>query len=121
MPLLSQNELDQLRVDLSDLLPDTCVILHPTFTQDNGDQTIAWGTAVASALCRFDPDTSPITDTLADREAMLSRFIVTMEYNVNVNAGDRLVFSSNTYTITSLYGEHSLRGVKRLKTSLIRG
>lgn len=122
MPLLTAAELAQLRSDLNDLLPDTCTILRPSFTNNYGDSDVTWGTATASAPCRFDPDTSrKDIETIGGRDNGIARYIVTLQYNATVFDGDRLGFGGKTYQITELHGEHSARAVKRLKASLVQG
>ncbi len=121
MPLLTSRELADLRSDILDLLPDTCRIERMTFTNTTGNAEESWGTAVASMACRFDPDTSrKETETVAEQEAHLIRYIVTLPYNANVQDGDRLVFAGNTYEMLQIHDVHSSNATKRLKVSLIK-
>ena len=121
MPMLSSSELAQLRSDILDLLPDTCRIERMTVTNSNGYPEESWGTAVASIACRFDPDTTRSNeDTIAEQEAHIIRYIVTLPYNAGVQDGDRLVFAGSNYEMLQLHDVHSDNASKRLKVSLIR-
>lgn len=119
--MLTANELAQLRSDVAELLPDSCRIERFTITNSNGYAEENWATAVASAPCRFDPDTRRTdTDVIADEEARIIRYIVTLGYNENVLNSDRLVFNSGTYEIMQLHDVHTNRLVRRAHVSLIR-
>lgn len=121
-PLLTASELAQLRADIADLLPDTCQVQRMTSSKSGPYDVEAWGTAVASTACRFDPDTRMNTsDLVADREAGIARYIVTMAYDVDLRDGDRIVYSGGTYEITLLHTEHSMNGSTRARASMISG
>lgn len=123
MPLLSASELAQLRTDLADLLPDTCQVQRMIISKNGPYDVETWGTAIVSTACRFDPDTGRRGDTeiVADREAGIARYIVTMAYDVDLRDGDRIIYSGGTYEITLLHTEHSLNGSVRARASMISG
>lgn len=122
MPLLSPAELAQLRADIADLLPDTCRIERMTATNTGGYVTEAWGTAIASTTCRIDPDTRRTdSETVADREAGISRYIATFRYDTDLRDGDRIIYSGSTYQVTELHTEHSMNGSVRARVSKIEG
>jgi hypothetical protein len=122
MTFLSPSELAQLRSDLTDLLPDTCRIERATITKSGAYDVETWGTAVASVACRVDPDNlRQNEDIVGEREAGITRYIVTVPYNTDVQDGDRLVHGGNTYEITMLHDNHSARMARRLRVSQIRG
>lgn len=121
MPMLTNQELVQLRSDILDLLPDTCRIERMTVSNTTGYAEETWGTAVASIACRFDPDTSrKETEVAGEAEARLIRYIVTLPYDADVQDGDRLVFAGGTYEMLQLHDVHSNHASKRVKVSLIR-
>lgn len=120
--MLSAGELEQLRSDILETLTDTCRIERPTYTNSYGDSVETWGTAVASAVCRFDPDTlRRDQEMIGEREAGVARYIVTLEYDADVQDGDRLIYDGGTYQIIQLSISHSLRAVRRLRVSEIQG
>lgn len=121
MPLLTDAEIAQLRSDIGDLLPDTCQVQRSGIVNVDGFPEETWGTAIVSTACRYDPDTSPMPDAVAGREAGIARYIVTMGYDVDLRDGDRIVYSGGTYEITALHTEHSLNGSVRAKVSMIQG
>jgi hypothetical protein len=120
--MLSAAELAQLRSDIADLLPDTCRIERMTIVNTGGYAEETWGTAVVSAPCRFDPDSRRSdVETVADRDAGISRYIVSMLYNADLRDGDRLVYNGGTYELTELHTEHSLNGAVRARVSRVEG
>lgn len=122
MTFLTDAELAQIRLDLDEFLTDTCRIERPTITNVNGYASKAWGTVVASAPCRFDPDTMrKDTQIIGEREADIAPYIVTLEHDVDIQDGDRLIYSGGTYHITSLAEKHSARFTTRVRCALIRG
>lgn len=120
--MFSAKELADLRNDLLDLMPDTCRIERPAYVNTDGYAEESWGTAVASVKCRFDPDTTrKDVETVADREAHLARYIVTLPYNADIQDGDRLAFSGKTYEVLQIHETHSNHASRRLRVSIIRG
>jgi hypothetical protein len=113
MTMLTAAELSALRTDVLETLPDTCVILRATATNSNGYPSEAWGTAVASAACRLDPVRQQDAGVIADREAGVTYWQLTLAYDADVADGDRIVHSSVTYEVQQLHGTHSNRIVKR--------
>jgi hypothetical protein len=122
MTFLTAAELTQIRLDIAEFFTDTCRVERPTVTNTNGYTSKAWGTAVTSALCRFDPDNSNRdVQVIGDREADISQYLVSLEYDVDIRDGDRLVYDGGTYHITSLAEAHSAQFTTRVRCSLIRG
>ena len=122
MTFLTAKELTQLRADAVDLLPDTCEIKRPTSTNTDGYTAPTWATVNASANCRLDPENSQDnTDVLADREGAISRYILTLEWNEDIQDGDIVVIDDTTYQVTQIHEAHSKRMVRRVRVSQIRG
>lgn len=120
--MLTATELTQLRAAAVDLLPDTCRIEYPTTVNTNGYVTETWGTAVASAKCRFDPDKSRKEENIiGEREAMVTRYQVTLEWNTTIADGYRLIYAGGTFQVIELHDNHSLRMVRRCRVAQIRG
>lgn len=121
--MLTPRELAQLRSDVLETLPDTCRIERPTETRSAGYASNAWGTAVASTPCRLDPNVvmRGNTGAVASREAMISGFILTLGWNVDIQPGDRIAFGSQYYQVVELYDNHSDRITRRVFADVIRG
>jgi hypothetical protein len=121
MTFLTELELELIRSDLSELLPDTCRIERPTTTNTFGSISQTWGTAVASVACRLDPDNvQSQTGQVALRETGIARYTVTFPYDTDVRDDDRIVHNSTTYNIVTLYELHSARGVRRARVETVR-
>jgi len=122
MTMLTDNELAQIREDVLGLLPDTCRIERATVTNSNGYVTETWGTAVASAACRFDIDFSTRSEVLiSEREAGISPYLVTFPYDADIRDGDRLVYDGGTYQVLKLWTAQSSHFVRRARASIIQG
>lgn len=122
--MLTNRELKQLRSDVLETLPDTCRIERAVTTNINGYPDEAWGTAVVNAPCRIDPDTTRRDfETVADREAGVARYVLTMRYNEDIQDGDRIYLTSDGkyYGLLELHEAHSDRIVRRGRVSQIRG
>lgn len=121
-PLLSASELAALRADIADLLPDTCRIERMTAANTGGYVTETWGTAIASAACRIDPDQRRSENSVVgDREAGISRYIATFEHDTDLRDGDRIVYSGGMYEVIELHSQHSMNGSVRARVSRIEG
>lgn len=120
--MLTARELADLRAEALDLMPSTCRIERPVVTITYGATSEAWGTAVASVACRFDPDkTRKEENVISDREAMVTRYQLTLPYNTDIQAGDRLIYNGGTYELIELHEQHSLNVFRRARVSQIRG
>lgn len=111
--ILSDSELDDLRTDMLGLLPDTCRIERPTYTNVKGKVTETWGTAVASANCRLDPVNNSLAAIAANQEQGAARWRLTVEWDADIKDGDRIVHNSKVYQVETLHEDHSLRAVRR--------
>jgi hypothetical protein len=120
--MLTIRELAELRSDVMELLPDTCRIERPTVTNAHGYTSNAWGTAVVSTACRLDPDTSrQDVEVVAGREGSVSRYILSLKWDVDIQDGDQIVLGGKNYQLTELHEAHSDRIVRRARVSQIRG
>lgn len=111
--ILSDAELDNLRTEIVGLLPDTCRIERPTYTNVKGKVVETWGTAVASANCRVDPVNNSLKALASDQESGAARWRLTVEWDADIKDGDRIVFNSKVYQVETLHEDHSLRAVRR--------
>jgi len=111
--MLTESELEDLRADMLDLLPSTCTIQRPTTTNVKGKTTATWTNAATGVACRVDPLRLQTASTVAEQERGITRWMLTVAYNADVQDGDRIVFDSDTYEILQLHDDHSLRAVRR--------
>jgi len=111
--MLPAAELDQLRTDLLDAMPDTCNILSLlTRTSDGqGGWSEAWGTAGTSIACRL--------DFIGGRESVTggallpyTTAIVTLPQSTAITAQNKIEHGGNTYTVQAV-NVGSWLGVKR--------
>ena len=122
MTFLTDDELRSLRVEVIELLPDTCRILRRVDTNNSGYISSTWGTAVATAACRFDPE-SLLSErqVVSDRLSNITTYQVTLEYDTDIEDGDRVVYDGGTYSIRQLHEAHSARLFRRVRVERIRG
>lgn len=111
MSMLSATELAAVRTEISDVfLPDTCNIERVSVVNSSGVWSESWATQVSGAACRFDPmRRQDSAGAVGEREAYKTRYQVTLEWDVGIQHGDRLIFNSDTYEILELYNKHSNR------------
>ncbi len=127
--MLTGDELAQLRADVAETMPGTVVIKRlpsSSATPDtNGYIDTENFVAVGTAMCRIDPanqnDMLRGMINMGAREAMKVYFILTVPWNTDIDAGDRLIISGKTYELKALHEEHSLRAVKRGVVAWIEG
>lgn len=119
--MLTATELAQLRQDVLETLPDTCRIERATITNTNGNVSETWGTAVASAVCRLDPDNRRQEDAvLADRESGVARYLLSLAYDTDIRDGDRVVVNGRTYQASQIHENHTMRAVRRVRLTAVR-
>lgn len=113
--MLTDTELTQLRADILETLPDTCVIRRGTVAaNDYGYPDATWGTA-GTVICRVDPYTnkSDSRGVVGVQEASRNYRLLTVEWNADIQPADRVTFGSETYEVLELFDDHSLRAVRR--------
>lgn len=100
------SELDQMRNDISDLLPDTATILSVSRVSDGqGGFTDSWGT-VTTYSCRVDAAASSGISNFQGNEVVrggavqaYGRWVATLPYNATVSAENRLECNGRTFNI----------------------
>lgn len=111
--MLTARELSDLRNDILETLPDTCTILRQTTSNGGGYSSATWGTATASAVCRVDPLRQQDSGIVADKEAGVTNWQLTLAYNADIADGDRIQHSGTTYEVQQVHATHSLNAVRR--------
>lgn len=115
MAMLTDAELAQLRSDVLELLPGSAVIQRESRgTADaygyGGSVSYA---AVGTVAARVDPLAASARETIGARDTDTEFRQLTVPYNADIAAGDRVVFDGRTYEIRTLSDNHSLRAVRR--------
>jgi hypothetical protein len=127
--MLTADELNQLRADVMETMPGTAVIKRLPSASATPDTSGFIDTenfvAIGTVVCRLDP--ADQNDMLrgvinqGSREAMKVFFVLTVPWNTNIDAGDRLVVAGKNYELKSLHEEHSMRAVTRGVVAWIEG
>jgi hypothetical protein len=102
--VLTAAELEDIRDDLSDLLPDTCTVTRITRVPSDDDFNPGWTetTVTADAIpCRLGP--------LAGRERVLggrvveeSDAVLTLPFDADVQGSDRITHNGTTYEVVDV-------------------
>ena len=110
---LPARELDQMRADIEDLLPDTCDILSVAYTADSeGGFAEAWGTATANVPCRIDFRSG--TERLSGGAIQpYSKALLSVPYNTTISLTNRVKSGDYVWSILSLNDGQSWQAVKR--------
>lgn len=123
--MLTARELDDARADVLETLVSTCVIQRP----GAGTAGTAWGfpsqdwSAVGTVVCRVDPVTrnDMLRGVLAERESLKTFYIGSFKWDADLQAGDRVVFESNTMELLNLWDDHSARILRRATLAQVEG
>ncbi len=100
--VVPSNEIERMRSDLEQLLPDTCSILGVTRLADGqGGFTESWGTVASNIACRLDNINSR-EQLVADAIQPFSRWWLTLPYGTNISTANRIVIGSEQYSIIGM-------------------
>lgn len=117
MTLLKASQLSKMRSKVSAMLPGTAVI-HAEGGSVNSKGVFVSSFAPVSSgtvACRLDPINVASSDiaVLQGKETQTTYYRLTLPYDAPVNADNRVVIASNTYSVISLYEDHSWNVSKR--------
>lgn len=104
------SELEQMRSDINELLPDTGNILSVTRTSDGqGGWSDSWGTVTASVPCRIDAAASSGISNFQGNEIprggavqAFGRWVATLPYNISIAVENRLECNGRTFNIIAV-------------------
>lgn len=112
--MLTSDELATLRAEMLDLMPDTCVIQRPATTVGSAGFAAKTYSAVGTAACRLDPLKKQLDkEVLAMQETTAYYRQLTVPYDTDLRAEDKVVIGGRTYEVRQLDDDHSLRAVRR--------
>jgi head-tail adaptor len=112
---LSADELNQMRDDIEELLPDTCSILAMTYVSDNqGGLVETWGTATGGTAvsCRIDFASGSELLTSAAVQPF-TRAMLSVPYDTSLTTANRVVWGSYTFNVLSVNLGQSWNVVRR--------
>jgi SPP1 family predicted phage head-tail adaptor len=97
------------------MLTATCAIWRKVKATTNaGGADDTWVLQYANVPCRLMPELSRrVVEELAGREAMLTTYRLTVPYDTDLRADDRVVFDGDTYEVLALWDDHDLRTARR--------
>jgi SPP1 family predicted phage head-tail adaptor len=112
---LSDVELSRLRDAHAATLTATCAIWRKVkSTNAAGGPDDTWAEQIASVPCRVMPaPLQRVLDTSAGRETMTPYFRLTVPYDTDIQAEDRVVFDGDNYQVVALWDDHDLRTARR--------
>lgn len=112
--MLTDAELADLRADIVETMPDTCVISRAVETADSAGFVTRTHSAVGTAICRVDPVGRQGTrDVIALRENTSIYRQLTVPHSTDLRVGDRVTVATRHYEIVEMDDDHSLRAVRR--------
>jgi SPP1 family predicted phage head-tail adaptor len=98
---LTNAELDRLRADIADLLPDTCVISGVSYASDGAGEWIPTWAAAGTVDCRVDPSNG--IETLAGGAIQsFHRYTLTLPYDAPITTANRVIIGGTTYNVISV-------------------
>ena len=113
--LLSAAELTALRADVLGLLPGTAIISRLTTSVGTAGFPARTYAAVGTAVCRLDPvaNRSAGGGIVASQDALAYYRTLTVPYNTDLRANDRVTIDTRVYSVTRLDDDHDARIVRR--------
>lgn len=115
MTALSAQELTDMRAVADDFFPDTCTIQTlTTSTGAMGGVAQSYANTYTGVACRVDPADSRGNETIVN-EALEGKSMWTLNipYDQAIAITDRVVHSSVTYEIISVWDTHSYSTIRR--------
>jgi len=119
--MFTPDELADLRREVLGLLPDTAVIERAAGTVDSS--TGAWADVYAPAgtvVCRIDPIPLAMVGAgaiIAGQETARAWFQLSVPWDADIQANDRVTIGDVTFEIIQLHTDHSMRIVRRVVLS----
>ncbi len=112
--LLSAAELTALRADVLGLLPGTAIISRLTTSVGTAGFPARTYAAVGTAVCRLDPMAVKGQPGITASQDALSYYRqLTVPYNTDLRANDRVTIDTRVYSVTRLDDDHDARIVRR--------
>jgi len=123
MTWLSNDDLIQMRADVSEMLPDTAVISAPSWVSDSaggGSQSYTPVTG-GTVACRVDPLPKVQMDLLvAGGEALTVKYVLTLPHDAPMAVDYHVTTGGNTYEIIHMDIDHSWRVSRRAIIAEVR-
>lgn len=113
--MLSQDDLDFMRSQIGQLMPDVCTILAPVDAPDGqGGHIQTWGTVSSNVSCRIDPGRRLSFEALAGGAVQPFDFwILTLPHDTVINATHRVVCNGALYNVEGVDGGKSWKASVR--------
>ncbi|MFQ5433490.1 MAG: head-tail adaptor protein [Anaerolineae bacterium] len=109
-------ELTQMRADAEAVvLPSTCTIQTVTRTADGmGGWSDSWANTYTSVTCRLAPLGAGRAQTeRGEAWAVSGAWVLTVKQDQAIAAGNRVIYSSDTYEVISVQDDHDFRVLRR--------
>ena len=98
---LSSADLEFMRSEIENMLPDTCNILSVLKTSDGmGGFTETWGTATANVKCRLDTKSGNYR-SLDGSVQSFDKLVFSLPYNTAIEIANRIEYNGETYQPTA--------------------
>ena len=118
--MLTSDELAIFRENITDMLPDTCIILRNTLAApDSRGFSDPSHVAVGTIICRVDPFNKQRDSNLLGTEfgsfrvANRAWYNLVLKHDADIQNADNVQINGNVYEVLRLLDDHSLRIVKR--------
>jgi len=113
---LSTGELNQLRNDAEDYLPDSCTIQQRTTGRtSDGGFTFAYTNRGAAIACRLAGLRSEQGERIeGEQRRALTRWILTLHHDQTIAETDRVIHDGATFEVSHIEDTHSNRTARRV-------
>lgn len=108
--MLTSRDLERARADFAEVFPDTAVIKRQGGTTSASGATRSAFDAIGTVVARIDPENGTGNKQMyAGREGGIALYRLTMPYNTDLNATDKVVINTVTYQVKEVNDAHSDR------------
>jgi hypothetical protein len=110
MSFMPSGQLDQMRADVANMLPDTAIIKAKVEVVDSGGSRRVSFVASGTVACRLDPVTASLRGNIAiiaGRESLENIRQLTVPYDTSIGHGNLITINAANYEIIDLVDDHS--------------
>jgi hypothetical protein len=113
--------LDKLRALHKSTLSGACDIWRKTKTlKADGGVSESWAKVGAGLPCRLMPEAGArATETLAQREAMVAYYRLTLPHDADLQPDDRVEVAGGVYQVLTLWDQHTFITAKRARLARV--
>ena len=113
MTALTERELELMRHEATDWLPDLCTVqTRATAPDGQGGVTETWASAT-NVPCKLNVATLRNAGRFGEQFGMHVNFVLSVRHDQAIASGNRVVLNSDTYEVIAVDDDHTYRPLRR--------